>query len=503
MLHSHQHDGDAHSHGHDHDRAPGTALALGLEGGLGLLVSVGIDVGSSTSHLTISELSIGRPEGMAWRKPEILDRRIVYRSPIVFTPFLDEVTIDAHALEHFVIEAYKAGGIEPGDVHTGAVICTGEAARKRNAALIADRLAGLAGDFVCATAGHHFEAMLAAQGSGAVRFSRELDGPVVSLDVGGGTAKRTLLIEGRIVDTAAINVGARLIVTDEDDRVIRLERAGAVLARAAGIDLALGSRLDSAGKAAVAEVMAECLMAFVGLSPSPPAVAEELILTDPPIRADEPAWYVCSGGVSEYVYGWQSGVFGDFGGLLGSALRERLLKAIDAERLLEPAEGIRATVIGAGQYSVQISGETIYRAPEDVLPLHNVPVLTVHLDWQNINPATVAHAIRRASERAEDQDRCAFAFSGPPNFGYGAVEPLAEGIAVALGESHRDRPVIVAFEKNLANTVGRALAQRLPPNSKIVCVDELTLQDLSYLDVGEPVPGNSFVPVVVKSLVFA
>jgi ethanolamine utilization protein EutA len=440
---------------------------------------------------------------MAWRKPEILDRRIIYRSPIIFTPFQDATTIDAHALEAFVMECYAAADVHAHHVDTGAVICTGEAARKRNAAAIAERLAGVAGDFVCATAGHHFEAMLAAQGSGALQFSRELEGAVVNLDVGGGTAKRTLLFEGRVLDTAAINVGARLLVADDTNRVVRLEQAGVELARAAGFNLEIGSTLGPAERAKVARLMAECLVSFLGLIPAPHPVASALLLTDQPMAAPESAWYVCSGGVSEYFYGWQPSEFGDLGSLLGAELRRLLSDLISPERLLEPAEGIRATVIGAGQYSVQISGETIYRSDPGVLPLRNVPVLSVHVDWNALTADSVRQALQRTLDRAEDQDQCAFAFTGPAAFGYGVVEPLAEGIATVLGDPRTHRPVVVAFEKNLANTVGRALASRLPEGTPVLCVDELSLQDLSYLDVGEPVSGNTFVPVVVKSLVFA
>src|SRR5207302_3038475 len=139
------------------------------------------------------------------------DRRTIYRSPVTFTPFLDESTIDHDAVLAFVQASYREAGVGVGEIATGAVICTGEAARRRNAEAITKALAKGSGKFVCATAGHHFEAMLAAHGSGAVELSHHYDGATINLDIGGGTTKRALIRDGAIEDTAAINVGARLI----------------------------------------------------------------------------------------------------------------------------------------------------------------------------------------------------------------------------------------------------------------------------------------------------
>lgn len=490
--HGHAH-GAPHEQGHEHSHV--------VEDGR-TLWAVGIDVGSSTTHMTVSQLVVGRPNSVVHRKPEVLARRLVYRSPIAFTPFLDDVTIDAAAIERLIDTGYRAVGITPADVDAGAVICTGLAALKRNAAAITARLAAESGRFVCATAGHHFEAMLAAHGSGSVGWSRRLEGTVANLDVGGGTTKLTRVRDGQIVHTAALAVGARLVVTDGAGRVTRVEPAARPLLAAAGLPLAVGDVLAPEAAVRLARVMAAAIAAFAGLAPLDP-LARGLVLTEEPPPGTPPDWVICSGGVSEYVYGWEQADRGDLGLALGAALREALQTALPADRLLAPVEGIRATVIGACQYSVQVSGDTIYRSEAARLPLHNVPVLSVALDWRALDVGAVAAAVGRALQRAEDAESRALAFRGPPRFGYGIVDTLARGIAAALEGRPPGQALVLAFDQDLANTVGRALAARVGARVPLLCVDELTLGELDYLDLGEPPPGEAYVPVVVKSLVFA
>jgi len=499
VLHAH---GEDAAHGADHTHhAPGPDAQT--------LWSVGIDVGSSTTHLTVSQLVVGRPQSVVHRKPEVLERRLVYRSPISFTPFVDDVTIDAAAIERLVAAGYAAVGISAAQIDAGAVICTGLAALKRNAAAITARLAAASGRFVCATAGHHFEAILAARGSGSVAQSRRLAGTVANLDVGGGTTKLTRVRDGEIVDTAALAVGARLVVTDDRGRVARIEPAAAPLLAAAGLTLAVGEPLAPDAGARLARVMAAAICAFAGLAPDGPLadvgarLASEVRLTDAPGPGGAPDWVICSGGVSEYVYGWQPAACNDLGRALGTALRTALDARLPAGRLLEPLEGIRATVIGACQYSVQVSGDTVYLSDAGLLPIHNVPVLPVPLEWRGLAAETVAQAVTRTLQRADLTGPCALAFRGPQLYGYGSVDALARGVAAALAARAPDAPVVLAFDQDLANTVGRAVAARVAGAVPLLCVDELTLGELDYLDLGEPPPGETYVPVVVKSLVFA
>src|SRR5262249_57174654 len=139
----------------------------------------------------------------------------------------------------------------------------GAAATRANAAAVAGAAAADSGKFVCATAGPHLEALLAAHGSGAVARSATEEQTLLHLDVGGATSKLSVVQGGAVLESAALEVGARLVACDESGRISRLESAGARAAAAIGLTLAVGSPIDDAGRRAIAERLAHALMAVV------------------------------------------------------------------------------------------------------------------------------------------------------------------------------------------------------------------------------------------------
>src|SRR5262249_57438820 len=66
-------------------------------------------------------------------------------------------------------------------------------------------------------------------------------------------------------------------------------------------------------------------------------------------------------------------------------------------------EGIRATVVGASQYTTQVSGSTIYVSPMETLPLRNVPVIApaLPLDAETIDAVEVSSAIKGVLRRLD------------------------------------------------------------------------------------------------------
>jgi ethanolamine utilization protein EutA len=476
--------------------------------------SVGIDVGSSTTHLTISELRVGRIDSHFHRKPEILERKAIYRSNVMFTPFRADGFIDHDAIRSFVQKSYSEAGIDVGDIGSGAVICTGEAARRQNAKAITESLAKDSGKFVCATAGHHFEAVLAAHGSGSVEVSHYFDGLTVNIDIGGGTTKRTLIRDGIIENTSAINVGARLIAIDANGIVTRCEPAGKTIAESLGIDSSPGHRLDSEQRLSLTSTMARLILAFLAadrkwplvqdlLLTSPPApLPDRLIMTQPPRCVPKPFRLLCSGGVSEFIYQRSDMDTGDLGPLLGEALRNEFCKRFPEDWLLHPKEGIRATVIGACQFTLQASGDTVFISDHFKLPVNNVPVLSVSLDWGKITAEHVELSTRQSLEAADQISSCALYFGGPKQFGYGKLASLARGIAEACRQRPTDERWIFIFSHNIANTVGCELQRCLPADTPFLCLDEVEVGNLDYVDIGVSPPGDSYLPVVIKSLVF-
>src|SRR5688572_15743441 len=223
-MHSHE-DGEA-DHDHDHDDVGGeydpTTTSLWLQDNISL-VSVGIDIGSAGTQVIFSRVHMRRMGEDLSSRYFVVKREALYQSPVALTPYASETRIDEQAIGRIIDEAYAGAGLHPDAIDTGSVILTGEALRRENAQAIGELLAEVGGEFVCATAGHHMEAMLAAYGSGAAKVSHDRGMRVLNVDIGGGTTKLALIEHGKVAATAAIHIGGRLIVVDGEGRITRLD----------------------------------------------------------------------------------------------------------------------------------------------------------------------------------------------------------------------------------------------------------------------------------------
>jgi ethanolamine utilization protein EutA len=474
-------------HGHDHGDGAGPHTHL---------TSVGIDIGSSTSHLMFSELRIGYPSPHQ-RRPQVLERVVIARSRILLTPFAGDWNIQVEPLRDLIDSTFKEAGLSREQIDTGAVIITGEAARRDNAAKIASFFANEAGRFVCATAGPTLETIMAAHGSGAVFRSHEEGLSLLNIDLGGGTTKVSIVENGRIKKAAAINVGARLVAYDGSGIVTRLEKAGSRFLEDLHCPLNIGDRIEDDLRARLAERMAKALFEVLSGGEAP---WRDFYVTSALGKLPDVNGILFSGGVSEYIYGRESGLFGDLGPHLGGAVRTEAEKR--GFRIIGSNEGIRATVIGASQYTVQLSGETVF-APENArLPFRNLRVFVTPVDWEAPVAERALETIKR-TVNGRDPEVCgspfALLFTSPPFLGYGAAQELAKGIDRALAElAPDDRPQALIFEQN----IGRVVGGMLSPQWSVPCVDEITLSELDFIDIGEVVEGEGFVPVVIKSLAF-
>ena len=507
-LHGHVHDESDPGHTHPGE-APVTQLTPEEAGHRLSLLSVGIDVGSSTSHLVFSRLVLER-QGLALSSRfNVVERTIVHRSPILLTPYTDPMTIDTEELSRFIKGVYEDAGLSVDDVDTGATIFTGEAAKKRNAEAIAALFASQAGKFVCATAGPNLEAVMAAHGSGACARSASPGGAdgsprvVLNIDMGGGTTKFAVCRGGEIVETAAINVGARLVAMDAESRLERIEPAAQVIAGELGIALALGQTLTEEHQGAMATLLAEALYNVVERRPLD-ALTDRLMITGPLTYGGPIDEVTFSGGISEYVYGNETRSFGDLGILLGRAVWERV------DRLGAPVarsdQGIRATVIGAGQYTIQVSGSTIYVSRPEMLPHRNLQVVTPVMPDGRYTVDTARDSVRDALRRLdveEGEGAIALSFRWRMDPSYDRVGTLVDGIVAALPKTIAKRiPITVVFDTDIGGAVGTMLSGRLDPGYDVVSVDEVTVGDLDYIDLAEERADVHAIPVVVKSLVF-
>ncbi|MGH7928438.1 MAG: ethanolamine ammonia-lyase reactivating factor EutA, partial [Candidatus Binatia bacterium] len=340
------------------------------------LKSVGIDIGSSTSHLIFSLITLRREGASLSGKFRVTNREVLYRSPIMLTPYLSATRIDTDKVNAFIQEAYKEAGLTPEDVDTGAVIITGEALKKENAQPIVENFAKYSGKFICAAAGHNHEALLAAYGCGAVDLSKAEHKTVLNVDMGGGTTKFSLVEDGVVAQTASINVGARLIAFDENNIMTRIEDAGRTMMNKLGYEVELGQTISEQMKEDFGAYMAKILYEIIEEGPNSP-MARSLMVTPPFVNYrgfKQIQHIVFSGGVSEHVYDRDPTAYGDIGPVLGRHMRE-YLKQLPKDILREPVEGIRATVIGAGEYTIQASGNTSYVSNEKALPVHGLKVI--------------------------------------------------------------------------------------------------------------------------------
>ncbi len=464
--------------------------------------SVGIDIGSTTTQLVFSRLTMGFLEEK--HKYDIVKREVTYLSEISLTPFDDYHEIDDERLYRILSSAYRDAGYTTDDIDTGAIIITGVAARRKNAEKIVNIFADQMGRFVVATAGPNYEAVLAAHGSGAVERSDRYLKTVMNVDIGGGTTKIAVARKGEVVDTAALYVGARHVVLDGAGRLMRIEEPAEVVAEAARVRLAVGEELSEDDQRKLSEALADALFEVLDRK-TPSDIAERLMLTPPLSYNGKIDTIVFSGGVSEYIYGYETGDYGDLGRVLGSEIRKRM-KMLRAT-VLEPAERIRATVIGESQYTVQVSGSTTLLSSPDLLPLRNLPVVAPQFA-SNLLPMGVMEAeIRKALEMhdlAEGDDLAlAFRRSVINQPSYQQMKALSGAVISALGEAVKeDKTVVLVFEADIGMGMGRVIREEIAPECNLVSIDEIVLHDFNFIDIGEPTGDRGFIPVIIKSLVF-
>jgi ethanolamine utilization protein EutA len=466
--------------------------------------TVGIDIGSSTSHLLFAKVALQRQSQGLSSRFVVVGREIVWRSPIALTPFLPDGTIDAQTLGDFIRGSYGDAGFTQSEIDSGAVILTGEAIKRKNARVIDELFAQQAGKFVCATAGHKLESRLAAHGSGAVALAKARDTCMLHVDVGGGTTKLALIDRGVIVGLSAFAVGGRLIATDAHGAWTRIEQSARLVADDLGFKPTPQTLADPAIRARIARRLATVAADVITGAPLD-RLGQSLLLTEPLPRTAVPTALTFSGGVAEYIFGHEEGEFGDIAKPLAAELAGELSRRSGLP-LIDPGQRIRATVIGASQFTVQVSGKTIYLPDPYVLPVHNVPVVRVGLDSPgDVDPERLANAVRAGLEEIDldRHSRMAIAFSWHGDPEHGRLKAAGEGIYRALLPlADRIKLLLLMIDGDIGKNFGRLMHRELNWPGKIVSIDGMELQELDYVDVGELIAPPGVVPVVIKSLLF-
>lgn len=471
-----------------------------------VIASVGIDIGTSTTQVVFSELTVENTAGPASvPRIDITNKFVTYRSPIHGTPLLAPDLIDAETLKQIVVNEYKQAGMTPGDVRTGAAIITGETARAENAEQVLAALSELAGDFVVATAGPELESVLAARGTGIDRYSTETSRVVANLDIGGGTTNIAAYQHGRLLGTSCLDIGGRL-VRIVDGRISYMFRSVAKIAAAAGLEIKVGDPADADKLLVLARLMSRQLAMALRLVPRDELHAQLYTNDGRPLADDiSPTEISFSGGVADLIDSTAQldpFAYGDLGVLLGRAITED--SAFELIKRHRGDETIAATVVGAGVHTTEISGSTIEFAAE-LLPLRNVPIIRI-ASAQSATPELLADEIAHRIGLMNPDDESAtvaISFNGEELDGFTKVQEYAKAIIRgARTVLEGSEPLVIVMELDRGKVLGQTMAALRGRRDDVVCIDGVQTTSGDFIDIGEPLGAGRAVPVVLKTLVF-
>lgn len=510
--HSH-HKGPNQWHDHDHDHhLPEEEVSLEdnplWQRDNVVLWSVGIDIGSAGTQILFSRVQLQRQAAELSSRYIVIDRETYYASPVSLTPYRSDTLIDDRALGALVDQAYHEAKVRPEDIDTGVVILTGEALRRENAPRIARILSEKCGDLVCATAGHHMEARLAAFGSGAARASFDRNERILNIDIGGGTTKLSLIDNGKVLSTGAVHVGGRLLAVSDEGVLERLDPAGRSHALRAGFNWHVGDRVTDEQLDRVAEGMADTLVEALLNSDSESVIdfyLTDILASNDLLTANS---VVFSGGVAEFFYGRERRDFGDLGRRLGEALRHRVDNKTLPWHLLEDSQGIRATALGASEYTTQLSGNTCFLSDaEELVPRRNLQVIKPELTLdEEVDSASIACSIANHLNTYEAETLgndlvMALTWQGPPR--YQRLLAFARGISNGLADRIKQgKALYLVLDDDVAMTLGQILRNDLNITNPILVIDGIRLAEFDYIDIGRVRMPSATLPVTIKSLIF-
>ena len=473
------------------------------------LLSVGLDVGTTTTQVIFSRLNL-QDVSRAGQIPRIniTDRKVIYQSPIFFTPLIDAETIDADKLNEIVRGEYASAGIDPSQVETGAVIITGETAKKKNADEILRALSGLAGDFVVSVAGPNVESLISGRGAGAAEYSQTHYTTITNIDIGGGSANSATFQSGNAIAAAAMNYGGRILEIEHSTGRVRH-----IADPARHILDDIGLRLDASwGDSPTLEDlrrftdrMADMTVELIEGASS--TLAQKLYLTPPVGVSGKGTVLMFSGGIGHYYYNpiqinsvADATIHDDVGPLLAESLRKH--SVLNSYEIVQPSETLRATVLGAGTQTVTLSGSTIW-AEREILPIKNMPVIRPALP-STLEPVTISTAISEAVRRWDVNlatDPFAIALELNHALDYTLLTQLANGLREFSETMPSDRPLVVIIERDYAQALGQTL-KGLAPDRSLLVIEQVGLSEGDYIDIGMPLMDGRVVPLSVKTLIF-
>lgn len=466
------------------------------------IISVGIDIGTSTTKLIVSRFTLVNTAGTTHvPRIEITEKKIIYKSPIYRTPLINNTLIDMKEVLSLIDQEYQKAGVRPQDIQTGAIIITGETATKQNAEEMLHLLSEEAGEFLVATAGPDLEGIIAGKGSGAQQRSKESGKVIANIDIGGGTANIAVYQSGQLRGTCTLHIGGRLIEF-ENDRVKNISVPVRRLLKQLGLSVEAGDKVSSEFIRPVTESMVRILVHT--LQQKIMEEDEVLLLGHPPdwnVPIDQ---IMFSGGVSECMYGQESSAdsYKDIGVYLAKALQED--RRLQSWEWVPPIETVRATVLGAGTQTTHISGATIQVNPVR-LPLKNLPIHQLDMK-KNLEDGSVRvkSAIQQAIQVYDSSlegKNFALYITGLPLLRFKDVQQLGKWLLEGYKlQPNLSDPIVIILQDDMAKVLGQTL-QTLQSERDVICIDQILVEKGDYLDIGNKLQ-SEVVPVVIKTLAF-
>lgn len=470
------------------------------------ILSVGIDIGTSTTSMVVSKLSV-QNTASCFTVPhvDITDKEIVYRSPIYQTPQESGNRIDITRVAEIIEGEYKNAEIVPEDVQTGAVIITGESSRKENAQLVTDRMSQLAGEFVVASAGPDLESVIAGKGAGAQSYSEEKVCTVANFDVGGGTTNIASFRNGELESRGCYDIGGRLIRFENGAITYISERLEHLL-RETGIRIQMGEQFRYDKIKRLTDRMADILGEAVGLLDETTACQLSKTIESSQMKKPENIQALSfSGGVADAIYhpheDWLR--YNDIGPLLADSIRKsNWIKKAD---LIPARETIQATVIGAGSYTTTVSGSTIAFSDESVFPMKNIPAYVVSEQQEKELLDGKADHYQKNAEwylRENSADNIVFVLSHIKRPSYQQILNIADSLIRVSDILPKTAPLLIVCGDDFGKALGMAIQRKSHLQKSLVCLDSIHAESGDYIDFGRPLMGGMVIPVVVKTLIF-
>ena len=469
-----------------------------------IITSVGIDIGTTTSQLILSRLHIENTASMFQvPKISIVDREVIYRSNIYFTPLSSRTEIDADKLKKIILDEYKFAKIKPEEINTGAVIITGETSRKKNAESVAKAFSEIAGSFVVATAGPDLESIIAGRGAGADKISDEKHSTLIHFDIGGGTTNISVFKRGELIDTGCLDIGGRLIKVNSEGCIDYIAPKIMELANKKNINISEGMPVSVDLLEKIVSEMVEILKMSVGIIPNDDSFKD--IITNHNISDDYCIEYVTfSGGVADLIYEPEKEnifKYGDIGILLAQKIAKS--EIVKRFKLVKPVETIRATVIGAGTHTVNVSGSTIFYN-RHFFPLKNIPIIKLSLTEEK--KENVSESIRKKLKWYNfegEQHQVAIALNGGGYASFSDIKHLSKTIIETTNEIRKHNEIIIILiERDIAKVLGQTLYCDLKCGHDVLCIDSIHVDNGDYIDIGLPVANGNVIPVIIKTLIF-